>query len=695
MNDAMNRNNLPRTSQINPALLAAGSACVLFANPVTAVELGEIQLQSSLGQPLRASIAFALAPNEQISDQCVYLNAAGPVQGLPAVSRATATINGQRIMLRGDIPLREPMMTLELAVNCPYTAKLKREYLLLLNPASLANDEAEQAAAVNNDATSAIATPTRDARRPVNIFVASQRSNVRRTSPVVAGSEYRVATGDTLSEIAARIADRKVGLWNAVNRIYDANPHAFLNDDVNQLVAGVTLNIPASVTDGQRVAAPASAPASRTRAYSGVAQSPAAPADAPQASPAPVATPAESPPATSAASNPPADTSAAAAPTVTEQPAVVTPTASESATVAAIDTAITAAASNAPAIQEPQQRTVSIPDTRIEQQQPIPVAAAENENARSSWLVWLGGTGIAIFLALLLFGRRLREKFGGAEMAPDLDETQVNDAVHGTFNPSPDSGIEVKEGHDADIDHAETAALEIDASGDAVFDTGDDIDVALDYSFASSGDHSDELDFVVDSDDTQEAELPTRVMPTTAEAASSEDDDYDMSMVLDVTKQDFQSPGRLSADLQAVEVDAAQKGPAKKGGPRDLTTEFDYRILEQDYEDELTATQALSREVEEAARDLQKRLADIEPDSSQITIAQDLEATAEITAEMPSRALDTGIEETLSLTVSEETDLTEALAASIDELDFDIDDDDETAVLGLDRNLHQHRSKTG
>ncbi|MGB5353124.1 MAG: hypothetical protein WBN32_05870 [Woeseia sp.] len=692
----MKRKKSQPMSPANPTLLAASGACILMANPAAAVELAEIQVQSALGQPLRASVAFALAPHEQLNDECVYLNAAANGQGLPVVSRASATVSGQNILLRGDIPLREPMMTLQLAVNCAYTAKVSREYLLLLSPASATENVSAATSAPQATAENAVrSAPAADQRRPVNTYTAPARTtpaSARAAEPVAAGSEYRVRVGDTLSEIASRIPERKVGLWNAVDRIFDANPGAFIDNDINRLIAGTTLQIPSSVTSGSRAvsaAVPQRTPAvsrtPNTRAYNGVAESQ-APAPVVDTMPAPQTAAAE--PATPAVV-PVAQSPQAVEPAATQNPDVEA-TPDNAAAASAVDIAVeSSAATQEPFVATPApapQATVSIPDTRIEQQQPVPVVAADNETGASSWLVWLGGTGIVIFLALLLFGRRLREKFEDAQYPDaDLDETQVSNISHVT----PAALTET-------IGRANALQVSEDLSNNAVFDTGDDLDVALDYSFASSGDHSKDLDFIVEGDEPDNKELPTRVMPAAAEAAAT-DDDYDMSMVLDVTKQDFQSP-RMAVDLQATATNLEQSAKLKTRA-RDLTTEFDYRILEQDYEDELTATQALSREVEIAARDLQKRLGDAESDTAETSMAQDIEATAEITAEMPYRALgqdSEDTEETLSLTPSEETDLTEALAASMDELDFDIDDDDETAVLNLDDTAaKQRRSKAG
>jgi len=70
-----------------PALVATG-ACSLAASPAAALQLGELEVQSALGQPLRASIAYALRPDEQLFSDCVVIK---PAFGLPALDRATIT----------------------------------------------------------------------------------------------------------------------------------------------------------------------------------------------------------------------------------------------------------------------------------------------------------------------------------------------------------------------------------------------------------------------------------------------------------------------------------------------------------------------------------------------------------------------------------------------------------------------------
>ena len=75
--DAKNR---ATTRHILPLVALGGG---LAAGPAAALELGDLTVHSNLGQPLRASIAYALAPNEMLSNTCVSVNGAGSTGGLP------------------------------------------------------------------------------------------------------------------------------------------------------------------------------------------------------------------------------------------------------------------------------------------------------------------------------------------------------------------------------------------------------------------------------------------------------------------------------------------------------------------------------------------------------------------------------------------------------------------------------------
>ena len=103
--------------------------------PAGALELGDLTVQSSLGQPLRASIAYALAPNEMLAD---YLHVRGlrpPTTAFPGSRSSTRQHHRRAIVITGNAAIREPMLGARVTVNCPYTPNLSREYMLFVDPA--------------------------------------------------------------------------------------------------------------------------------------------------------------------------------------------------------------------------------------------------------------------------------------------------------------------------------------------------------------------------------------------------------------------------------------------------------------------------------------------------------------------------------------------------------------------------------
>jgi len=115
-----------------PAIFAVSSSLAAF--PASALELGDLTVHSRLGQPLRASIAFALGPTEQIDNYCVKMRPGPSVSGLPGFGDATISVANGVIMLTGNTPVREPMVSAHVVINCPYSANLSREYLLFIDP---------------------------------------------------------------------------------------------------------------------------------------------------------------------------------------------------------------------------------------------------------------------------------------------------------------------------------------------------------------------------------------------------------------------------------------------------------------------------------------------------------------------------------------------------------------------------------
>ena len=127
------------TRHLLPIVAIGGGLAV---SPAMALELGELTVESSLGQPLRASIAYALAPNEMLMDTCVSIGGGRSTGGLPGIGSSAVSITPNAIVITGNAVVREPMLGTRVTINCPYTPNLSREYMLFVDPKPVADARA-------------------------------------------------------------------------------------------------------------------------------------------------------------------------------------------------------------------------------------------------------------------------------------------------------------------------------------------------------------------------------------------------------------------------------------------------------------------------------------------------------------------------------------------------------------------------
>jgi hypothetical protein len=162
---------------------------------------------------------------------------------------------------------------------------------------------------------------------------------------------------------------------------------------------------------------------------------------------------------------------------------------------------------------------------------------------------------------------------------------------------------------DDDSPTSENLILDADLEAGTGLGGSSDILVAEDFGFDTSADLDFELpDETGLTEDEPETDIipPPKVESTILEReVLPENDDYDMSVILDVTK--VPDPIAVTErDLKAVVIGSADD--TEIAGAYTVSQEVDYQVLEQDYEDELTATQALNLEIEKAAAELANRL---------------------------------------------------------------------------------------
>jgi hypothetical protein len=639
---------------ILPTLFAVGGS--LAAGQAGALELGPIEVHSKLGQPLRASIAYALGPNEMLESYCVSL--VKDRNGFSDVTGTRVSIANGVISLTGRTPVSEPLLTANLVVNCPYAANLSRNYSMFVDPA-------DRVVAFADTATPgpAVVTPA-----PVPAATVARE-------PVVIGSRYQVQPGDTLSEIAWRLDGREISLQAAMDGIFEANPRAFIDQDPNRLMAGRWLDIPASAgtaaaaelpTSAESVSAAVLEPAPvdavpGAALYDAAATQETAAPDAQQDNPAPADV---------------ADSVAASATTDavesgSEPAGQATDTAGGFESLRPGDIVDEALISGTP------EQAVVIPDTAIDSSAAPAVIAQPPAPERTfwDWLPWGLAAIFAATSAYLGFGPRLRQRFGSKPIgATPIVDRRVSRAPAISI---PDSEMEVEEMKPdygtVDFDLSDNSPTDENPALDANLFSGaglaevDDATDKQEFGFASTTSIDIELQdkpAVMDVPETaiiaprertrEEMILDKEVLP--------DDDDYDMSIIVDATK--MPNPDDVTErDLKAVPVDE-DDCETMITDVYTINDEVDIDMLEQDYEDELTATQALNAEIEKAAADLalemdeDEQAADHTSETSvqvKLVSVTDLDLTAEMAAKNDDRDTD---DETASLEIDETVEMT-------------------------------------
>jgi hypothetical protein len=577
-------------SLLLPALLAAGTG--IGVAPAVALELGELNIDSTLGQPLRASVAYALAPNEQLAEYCIAMVPAPEYGGVPAAGSARISVANGILRLTGSRVLREPVVSVKLSLDCPYSPRLERVYTAFLDPAI---------------PQTAVATKAvRDVPPPQNAALPARRPEPAPAAAsavaaqIAAGVRYTVRSGDSLSAIAGRIENRQVSVWAAVGAIHRANPDAFTDGNPDRLKAGVSLLIPAVVSaEPVRLAneRSAAAPTGATEWATATSND---------------ATAADTESLSVGAALPHAAGTAGLA----ETGGPIAPEAASLAEARPGDI-IVGGQAIAGSDAEPAVSEIILLDERVEQTAQSPnrpvariVPASGRGQASDSSLWWMVGGGFLLLGGLLYAG--LRTRGATAPEALDAEPPLRRASDFGETEPPVLEPIVADDyALNDDSPTAENFVLDANLEIGTGLGSGDnDLLVAEDFGFDTSSD----LDLELPDDSlTAEEEPSTDVIPAPKIEETMiveceilpEDGDYDISVIMDVTKVPDHS-AVTERDLKAVIIDDAAPEPVESHYT--VSQEVDYQILDEDHEDPLTATQALNLEIEKATAELANSL---------------------------------------------------------------------------------------
>ena len=208
------------------------SLALLGQGVVWAVGLGEAQLDSHLGEPLRARVDITGVDDPQAlvveiagAEQYRELGAAPETAASLQVGAVTTTANGWYVLVTSTAPIDDLVLDVVLVLQGP-GIQATRHYPLLLDPPP------------------AVQSPRTIAPEPAPRRAAPAPPTRVRTDIPISARTVTVAAGDHLYGIARRLRRGGENLDAMADQLFALNPHAFINGDRNLLRAGAILEMP-------------------------------------------------------------------------------------------------------------------------------------------------------------------------------------------------------------------------------------------------------------------------------------------------------------------------------------------------------------------------------------------------------------------------------------------------------------------
>lgn len=233
-----------------------GWLCLTLASSVQALGVGEPQQLSPLNRPLHVVLPLtdgsgleASQISVTIADDAAYRQSGLTRSALTDTVSAKVVREGRALSVVLESPRRvkEPFLDLLLVVTWP-AGQWQREISLLFDPVDYASTppliEGDRSHSPRRQAVASSATDA----MPVSVAVTGNRSpgQARRGSSAWPG-QVTVRPGDSLSTLAASLLPKPgVSRQSLMVALFQSNPAAFVQGDIDRLRVGVSLDVPAS-----------------------------------------------------------------------------------------------------------------------------------------------------------------------------------------------------------------------------------------------------------------------------------------------------------------------------------------------------------------------------------------------------------------------------------------------------------------
>ena len=245
--------------------VAVAMALGTLGDNAHALALGRLNVQSALGEPLRAEIdvteiTAAEADGMKVGMASREAFQAAGVAYNDALSNVRAALQRRAdgryvVRLTGSRPMNEPFVDILLEANWA-SGRIVRDYTVLLDPPGSRQASAAVPIAPVAPQLAAPAPAPRVAVAPAgNVSAAAPRRERPAPAPSAPAEnrvraegggdqQVTVRAGDTAGRLAASLKPADVSLDQMLVALLRANPDAFINGNVNRIKAGAVLQVP-------------------------------------------------------------------------------------------------------------------------------------------------------------------------------------------------------------------------------------------------------------------------------------------------------------------------------------------------------------------------------------------------------------------------------------------------------------------
>lgn len=223
-------------------------ALALGSTQAAALELGQIQVKSALGQPLLAEIPLTSDSPAELRNLSARLASpedfaraglAGARPNLP-LQFSVADVGGHKVIrITSAVAINDPYLDLLVEVDSD-AGRSVREFPILLDPPGGVPAAPSVRAPRSATRHAAASRPA-----PASSAPAQSPAQPAATGRTATGGQYGpVERGQTLSGIAHQLAPAGVDPSQMLLALKQANPDAFYQDNINALKSGAVLRVP-------------------------------------------------------------------------------------------------------------------------------------------------------------------------------------------------------------------------------------------------------------------------------------------------------------------------------------------------------------------------------------------------------------------------------------------------------------------